>query len=69
MHDVLLTRQEYQAIADWLADSDAPSTGETSLTDWIAEHGQELARSYANELTRHYRRPACFRIRVAVASS
>lgn len=55
LHDVLLTREEYQAMADGLADSDAPSTGSTSLTDWIAAHGRELGRSYANELTRHYR--------------
>ena len=55
LHDVLLTREEYRAMADGLADSDAPSTGSTSLTEWIAGHGHELGRSYANELTRHYR--------------
>ena len=55
LHDVLLTREEYGAMADGLADSDAPSTGSTSLTEWIAGHGHELGRSYANELTRHYR--------------
>jgi nucleoside-diphosphate-sugar epimerase len=55
LHDVLLTREEYQAMADGLADSDAPSTGSISLTEWIAAHGRELGRSYANELTRHYR--------------
>ena len=55
LHDVLLTRAEYQAMADGLADSDAPATGSTSLTEWIAGHGNELGRSYANELTRHYR--------------
>jgi uncharacterized protein YbjT (DUF2867 family) len=55
LHDVLLTRAEYQAMADGLADSDAPATGSTSLTEWIAAHGDELGRSYANELTRHYR--------------
>jgi uncharacterized protein YbjT (DUF2867 family) len=55
LHDVLLTREEYQAMADGLADSDGPSTGTTSLTEWIAKHGRELGRSYANELTRHYR--------------
>ena len=55
LRDVLLTREEYQSMADGLADSDAPSTGSTSLTEWIAGHGHELGRSYANELTRHYR--------------
>ncbi|HEX4094799.1 MAG TPA: NAD(P)H-binding protein [Trebonia sp.] len=55
LHDVLLTRDEYLAMADGLADSDGPSTGATSLTEWIADHGSELGRRYANELTRHYR--------------
>jgi NADH dehydrogenase len=55
LHDVLLTGEEYRAMADGLADSDAPSTGSTSLTAWIADHGRELGRRYANELTRHYR--------------
>jgi uncharacterized protein YbjT (DUF2867 family) len=55
LRDVLLTRDEYQAMAAGLADSDAPSTGQTSLTDWITEHGDTLGRTYASELTRHYR--------------
>jgi uncharacterized protein YbjT (DUF2867 family) len=55
LHDVLLTPDEYRAMADGLADSDGPSTGSTSLTGWIADHGSELGRTYANELTRHYR--------------
>jgi uncharacterized protein YbjT (DUF2867 family) len=55
LRDVLLTPDEYLAMADGLADSDGPSTGSTSLTEWIAGHGSELGRSYANELTRHYR--------------
>jgi hypothetical protein len=42
---------------DGLATSDAPATGPTSLLDWIAAHGTELGRSYANELDRHYRAP------------
>jgi uncharacterized protein YbjT (DUF2867 family) len=54
LRDVLLTREEYEAMADGLADSDGPSTGSTSLSEWIAGHRQELGRSYANELARHY---------------
>lgn len=42
-------------MADGLADSAAPATGETVFTDWVAEHGAELGRSYANELDRHFR--------------
>jgi nucleoside-diphosphate-sugar epimerase len=55
LRDVLLTPDEYRAMADGLADSDGPATGSNSLTQWIADHGSELGRSYANELTRHYR--------------
>jgi NADH dehydrogenase len=55
LHDVLLTAEEYRAMAAGLATSDAPSTGQSSLMDWIASHGDELGRVYANELDRHYR--------------
>jgi uncharacterized protein YbjT (DUF2867 family) len=57
LRDVLLTPEEYRAMASGLADSSAPATGKLSLTDWITSHGGELGRVYANELDRHYRRP------------
>jgi NADH dehydrogenase len=56
LRDVLLTAEEYQAMADGLATSDAAASGTASLMDWIAGHGDELGRVYANELDRHYRR-------------
>jgi NADH dehydrogenase len=55
LRDVLLTTEEYQAMAAGLADSSGPATGQISLTDWIAKHGDSLGRAYANELVRHYR--------------
>jgi uncharacterized protein YbjT (DUF2867 family) len=55
LRDVLLNAEDYQAMAAGRADSAAPATGPTVLTEWIAEHGDELGRTYANELTRHYR--------------
>ena len=55
LRDTLLTRDEYQAMADGLADSAAPATGDTVFTEWVAEHGAELGRGYANELDRHFR--------------
>jgi uncharacterized protein YbjT (DUF2867 family) len=55
LRDTLLTREEYLAMAAGLADSDAPSTGNTSLTDWITRHGQSLGMTYAHELRRHFR--------------
>jgi nucleoside-diphosphate-sugar epimerase len=55
LRDVLLTPEEYYAMAAGLADSSAPATGDTSLTEWIAAHGDSLGRTYANEIVRHYR--------------
>jgi len=58
LRDTLLTRDEYRAMADGLADSTAPTTGTIVLTDWIAEYAPKLGRRYANELDRHFRHPA-----------
>jgi len=55
LRDTLLTDEEFQAMADGLADTDGPATGEISLTRWITDHKDTLGLSYANELTRHFR--------------
>ena len=55
LRDTLLTAEEYQAMADGLADTEGRATGETALTEWIAAHKDTLGRVYANELTRHFR--------------
>jgi NADH dehydrogenase len=55
LRDTLLTAEEYQAMADGLADTAGPATGETALSQWITDHKDTLGRSYANELTRHFR--------------
>jgi NADH dehydrogenase len=52
--DTLLTREEYLAMAGGLADSDAPTTGHTALSEWVAANGGALGRTYAHELRRHY---------------
>ncbi len=54
LRDTLLTAEEYQAMADGLADTDGPATGDTALTEWITTHKDNLGRVYANELTRHF---------------
>jgi uncharacterized protein YbjT (DUF2867 family) len=54
LHDVLLTKEEYQTMHDGMADSDQPSTGSTLLSEWIHEHSDSLGRTYANELQRHF---------------
>jgi uncharacterized protein YbjT (DUF2867 family) len=55
LRDTLLTAEEYQAMADGLADTAGPATGRISLTQWVTEHKDTLGRTYANELTRHFR--------------
>lgn len=55
LRDTLLTADEYRSMAAGLADSAAPATGTTSVTEWIREHGGELGRHYASELDRHFR--------------
>ncbi|PYC65346.1 epimerase [Streptomyces tateyamensis] len=54
VRDVLLTRDEYRAMAAGLADSDAPTTGPTAISTWLADHGSVLGRRYAHELGRHF---------------
>lgn len=54
LHDVLLTADEYRAMAAGLADTDGPATGSIALSTWLADHGAELGRRYANELHRHF---------------
>jgi uncharacterized protein YbjT (DUF2867 family) len=55
LRDTLLTREEYHAMADGLADTDGPATGTTALSQWIAENKDTLGRKYANEINRHFR--------------
>ena len=54
LHDQLLTRDEYRAMAAGLADSDGPTTGPTALSAWLRSHGAGLGLRYANELERHF---------------
>ena len=55
VHDVVLTTDEYQAMAAGLADTDGPATGDTSVSEWLTQHADTLGLTYANELTRHFR--------------
>ena len=56
LHDVLLTKDEYLAMSSGLADTSGPSTGTIRLSDWVADHGDRLGATYANELARHFTR-------------
>ncbi len=55
LRDVLLTGDEYRAMADGLADTDGPATGSVAVSEWIRQHADTLGQSYANELDRHFR--------------
>ncbi len=54
LHDVLLTREEYWAMADGLADSEGPSTGTIAISEWVSKRGDRLGLRYANEIERHF---------------
>lgn len=52
--DVVLTWQEYQGLmADLLAPT-GPPTGETRLSQWLAENRDTVGRQYASEVGRHF---------------
>jgi uncharacterized protein YbjT (DUF2867 family) len=55
LRDTLLTGDEYRAMADGLADTDGPPTGQVALTRWITQNKETLGRRYANEIDRHFR--------------
>jgi uncharacterized protein YbjT (DUF2867 family) len=55
LRDVLLTADEYGAMADGLADTSGPATGSIALSDWVGENAGSLGRRYANEIDRHFR--------------
>lgn len=54
LRDSLLTADEYHAMVDGLADSDAPTTGTVRFTDWLTTNADRLGRRYANEIQRHF---------------
>jgi nucleoside-diphosphate-sugar epimerase len=54
--DVLLTSDEYFALASGLADTDGEATAPTRLSEWLAANAADLGTSYANELVRHFDR-------------
>jgi hypothetical protein len=53
--DVILTREEVIGLMDNCLVTNSPPTGETRLSDWVAENKATLGKKYANELTRHFK--------------
>jgi uncharacterized protein YbjT (DUF2867 family) len=54
LRDVVLTWEEYEGLMHSLLASDAPSAGDTLLSDWLAKHAETIGRKYASEVARHY---------------
>jgi uncharacterized protein YbjT (DUF2867 family) len=55
VRDVLLTGDELGGLLAGLVSTGGPATGEIRLSQWLEQHADEVGRSYASELTRHYR--------------
>jgi NADH dehydrogenase len=53
--DVVLTPDEVAGLTANLLVSRGPPTGRTRFTEWLGKHAGELGRTWANELTRHFR--------------
>jgi uncharacterized protein YbjT (DUF2867 family) len=54
LRDTVLTWQEYKGLMANLLAPAGPSTGQTRLTRWLAEHCEDLGVRYASEVARHY---------------
>lgn len=52
VRDIVLTREEMDAMMDDLLVSSSVPTGSTKLTEWMAQHKDVLGRRYARELAR-----------------
>jgi len=52
--DVVLTWEEYKGLMGNLLAPQGPSTGQTRLSEWLAENHERIGRRYASEVARHY---------------
>ena len=55
--EVILSRQELDGLMTELLVSHEPPRGAQSVIVWLRDHGAELGRSYASEMTRHVHAP------------
>lgn len=53
--DIVVFKEELEAVMAELHVSPQPPTGRTRFTDWLDEHARGLGRRYTSELARHYR--------------
>lgn len=52
--DVVLTWEEYKGLMGDLLAPGGPATGQTRLSEWLAENHDRVGRRYASEVARHY---------------
>jgi len=55
VRDVVLTRDEIAGLMSDLLVSRSAPVGRRRFSDWLDEHAPDLGRTYASELSRHYR--------------
>lgn len=55
VHDVVLTEDEVSGLMASLLESKQPSTGRTSLRNWLQNNATTIGTQYASELARHYK--------------
>jgi uncharacterized protein YbjT (DUF2867 family) len=53
--DVILTWEEYKGLMAGLLAPEGPATGQTRLSEWLAENRNTVGRSYSSEIARHYK--------------
>lgn len=58
VRDVVLTWEEYAGLMTNLLAPDGASTGQTHLTQWLAENREHVGRRYASEVARHFTLPS-----------
>jgi uncharacterized protein YbjT (DUF2867 family) len=54
VRDVVLTWEEYKGLTSNLLAPQGPSTGQIRLSQWLAEHHQQVGSQYASEVARHF---------------
>lgn len=54
--DMILTWEEYRGLMEGLLAPEGPSSGETRLSQWLADNRDHIGRIYSSEVARHYAR-------------
>jgi len=57
VRDVVLTWEECLGLMANLLVTNGPATGQTRLSEWLAQNRASIGRSYASEVARHFAQP------------